>query len=124
MWNKPTKERLAKIPGLYETENVPLKDKIIYLHFFIFGSDWYVAETDGDMLWGFVVLNNDFDMSEWGYFSLNELKSIDINGIEIDCELEEYFKPKKASEIDKICKGNGWLSKSSLPAKKSANGIR
>ena len=43
MWNEPTKEQLAKIPGLYETEGIPLKDKLIYLHFFIGGCDWYVA---------------------------------------------------------------------------------
>ena len=44
MWNTPTKEELAKIPRLYETENIPLKDKIIHMHFFIGGCDWYIAE--------------------------------------------------------------------------------
>ena len=46
MWNTPTKERLEKIPRLNETDGIPLKDKKIYLHFFIFGSDWYIAEYD------------------------------------------------------------------------------
>jgi len=123
MWNEPTNERLAQIPKLYETEEISLKDKIIYLHFFIGGCDWYVAETDGDMFWGFVVLNNDFDMSEWGYFPLSELKAINIKGIEIDCELEEYFNPTKASEIDNICKGNGWQKKC-RPAKEAIYGTR
>jgi hypothetical protein len=31
MWNEPTKEQLAKLPGLYETESVSLKDKLIPL---------------------------------------------------------------------------------------------
>ncbi len=31
MWNEPTKEHLAKLPGLYETESIPLKDKLILL---------------------------------------------------------------------------------------------
>lgn len=31
----------------------------------------------------------------------------DVN-IEVDCELEEYFQARKASEIDQICKGNRW----------------
>ena len=48
MWNIPSKERLARIPKLYETEDVPLKDKLIHLHFFIGGCDWYVAEYDGE----------------------------------------------------------------------------
>jgi hypothetical protein len=33
MWNTPTKEELSKIPRLYETERIPLKDKIIHMHF-------------------------------------------------------------------------------------------
>jgi len=110
MWNEPTKERLAKIPKLYETEEVSLKEKLIYLHFFIGGCDWYIAEFDGhDRFWGFAILNNDFQMAEWGYASFKELKDIKINDcFEIDCELEEYFPVQKASEIDKICQGNDW----------------
>ena len=104
MWNEPTKERLAKIPRLYETENVPPKDKLIYLHFFIAGCDWYVAEYDGDdLFWGYAILNNDHQNAEWGYISFRELKEIKVKGwLEIDCELEEYWKVRKASEIEKI----------------------
>jgi hypothetical protein len=103
MWNIPTKERLEKIPLLYETENIPLKDKLIYLHFFIGGCDWWAAEYDGeDLFWGFVNLSDD-DYAEWGYFSLDELKSIKIQGwLEIDCETEENWTVKKASEINGI----------------------
>ena len=46
MWNQPTEDRLAKIPRLYETEKIPLKDKEIHLHFFFCGSDWYIVEFD------------------------------------------------------------------------------
>jgi len=31
MWNEPTHDRLAKIPRLYETENIPLRDRLIFL---------------------------------------------------------------------------------------------
>ena len=82
MWNTPSKERLSKIPKLYETENVPFKDKFIHLHFFISGCDWYVCEYNGeDLFFGFAILNNDLDMAEWGYFSLRELKSIKTTSI-------------------------------------------
>jgi len=64
MWNQPTRQRLAKIPKLYETENIPLKDKLIYLHFFIGDCDWYIAEFDGDLFWGFAILNGDYEMAE------------------------------------------------------------
>ena len=110
MWNVPSKERLAKIPKLYETEHIPLKDKIVYLHFFIGGCDWFICEGDGDdLFWGFCVLNNDLEMAEWGYVSFSELKSIKLQGwIEVDCELEEYWKVRKASEIEIIRIANGW----------------
>jgi hypothetical protein len=113
MWNEPTKKRLAKIPKLYETENIPLKDKLIHLHFFIGGCDWYIAEFDGDdTFFGFAILNNDYEMAEWGYVSFRELKSIKIDGwLEVDCEVEEIWQVKKAIEIDKIRIAQGWLKK-------------
>ena len=110
MWNMPTKERLARLPKLYETENIPLREKLIHLHFFISGSDWYIAEFDGkDLFFGFAILNNDYQMAEWGYVSFKELKSIKLQGwIEVDCELEEIWKVRKASEIDQIRKAQEW----------------
>ena len=65
MWNEPSKERLDKIPRLYETEEISLKEKHIYMKFFLDASDWFVAEFDGqDMFFGFTVLNEDFEMAE------------------------------------------------------------
>ena len=110
MWNTPTTDRLSKIPKLYETEHIPLQEKLIYLHFFIGGCDWYIAEFDGeDLFWGFAILNDDFQNAEWGYISFSELKSIKVGGwLEIDCELEEFWVVQKASEIEKIRKAHGW----------------
>ena len=110
MWNIPNKIRLAEIPKLYETENTPLKDKLIYLHFFIAGCDWYIAEYDGeDLFWGFAILNNDYEMAEWGYISFSELKALKLNRLfEVDCEIEEAWEVRKASEIEKIRKAQGW----------------
>lgn len=109
MWNEPTKERLAKIPKLYETEKIKAEDKEIHLHFFIGGCDWYICETDGeDIMFGFCILNNDYEMAEWGYISFAELKGINIKGIEIDCELEDFFQVQKAIEIDQIRIAQGW----------------
>ena len=103
MWNEPSEERLACIPRLYETETIPIKDKIIHLHFFIGGCDWYIAEYDGvDVFFGYAILNGDLQCAEWGYVSLGELKAINIGGIEIDCELAEYWLPKPVSQIPKI----------------------
>ncbi len=97
MWNKPSQEQLGKVPRLYQTENVELEDKIIAMHFFIGGCDWYVAEYDGeDIFFGFVNLN-DPQNAEWGYFSLKELDEINIKGIEVDNDL--HWQLKRFSEI-------------------------
>jgi hypothetical protein len=110
MWNEPTKARLQKIPKLYETEDTPLEEKWIYLHFFLAGCDWFVAEFDGeDLFWGFAILNNDYEMAEWGYISFRELKELETcHGFEVDCELPEYWEVTKARDIEKIRKCMGW----------------
>ena len=101
MWNVPSKELLDKIPRLYETEEIPLAEKIIHMHFFIGGCDWYVAEYDGEdlLFWGFVNLN-DILSSEWGYFSFKDLKSYNIRGVEIDFDL--YWKVRPAKQVPVI----------------------
>jgi len=108
MWNEPRKEQLAKIPRLYETEEIPLKDKLIYLHFFIGGSDWYIAEYDGeDLFFGYAILNGDTEMAEWGYVSFRELRELKIApGFEVECDA--FWKVRKASEVDKIRIANHW----------------
>lgn len=109
MWNTPSKSRLSRIPKLYDSDKIPLKEKLIYLHFFIGSCDWYAAEYDGkDLFWGFAILNNDYEMAEWGYFSFAELKALSLGGIEVDCEHKNYFPVQKASDIEKIRKGNNW----------------
>jgi hypothetical protein len=110
MWNEPSKERLAKIPRLYETEHVSIRDKLIHLHFFLGESDWYICEFDRmDTFFGFCILNNNLEMAEWGYVSFSELKSIKIQGwLEVDCELEEHWDIKKAIDIAKIRVAHGW----------------
>lgn len=101
MLNIPSKLRLDKIPRSYATEKIPIQDKLIHLHFFIGGSDWYVAEFDGyDIFFGFVVINGDYECAEWGYFSLSELRELKVAGwCEVDCALEDCWEVKVFSEI-------------------------
>ena len=107
MWNIPTIEQLSQIPKLYETESVQLMEKTVYMHFFIFGCDWFICEYDGeDLMWGFTILNQDYECAEWGYISFSELRDLNIIGYQIDLDL--YWQPKMAIEVDKICKGNNW----------------
>jgi len=104
MWNKPTKNQLSKLPELYSTESVPLIEKVIYMHFFLGGCDWYAAEYDKESqdFFGFVILNNDYLMAEWGYFNFTELCELKVEFVEVDREI--HFEATKAKHIDKIKK--------------------
>ena len=98
---EPTPGHLTKLPRLYETEKVPLKDKPIYIHFFIGDCDWFISEYDGeDLFFGYAIIGNPA-FAEWGYMSFTELKLIKVPpGIEVDREL--FDPPLKASEIKEI----------------------
>ena len=107
MWNKPTVNQLSKMPAFYSTEDVPLKEKMIHMHFFIGGCDWYATEYDPEqqLFFGFANLG-DNDMAEWGYFSLKELCEVKVKFLEVDRDLN--FTPKKAVEIEKIRIAERW----------------
>ena len=112
MWNEPDKQRLDRIPRLNETEEVSLKEKQTYLHFYLMDSAWFVFEFDGkDICFGFVCLNGDIEMSEIGYFSLAELKPINISGWEIYCVPEAFWTIRPAKKVELICKAQGWHQK-------------
>ena len=101
MWNTPTPKQLEKLPRLYETENIPSEDKIIHMHFFLGGSDWYMAEYSPKerIFFGYTILNQDYYNSEWGYTSLDEMVNLKTSqGFEIDRDL--HWKHKRFKDID------------------------
>lgn len=102
MWNEPTLEELAKLPRLYDTERTPVEDKLIHMHFFIGGCDWYIAEYDplDRLFFGYAILNNDLQNAEWGYTSYDELRELNVRGIEVDRDL--YWQTRKAIAVDRI----------------------
>ena len=98
MWNTPNQEELAKIPRLYATEETKLEEKIIYMHFFVGGCDWWIAEYDGqDSFFGFANLG-DPQMAEWGYISFRELKELTLN-MAVEVDRDKHWQLKKFSEV-------------------------
>ena len=77
-------ERSKNIPKLFETENVPLNDKVIHQRYRIeeLNFYWLIAEVNRNrnLAFGYANLNND-DFAEWGYISIDELLE---NGAELD----------------------------------------
>jgi len=102
MWNTPSEKRLAKVPRMFETDGIPVPEKEIYLHFFIGGSDWYVIEFGEDQFFGYVIINQDKEMAEFGYFSFSELKALKSSYVEVDCESAKYWKPTKIKDIGNL----------------------
>ncbi len=102
MWNQPTQRELSGMPRLYETENTPLDDTMIHQHYFLGGCDWYMAEYDQNdrLFFGYTILNSDYQNSEWGYTSLDELADINVRGFEVDRDL--YWKPQRFGDIENI----------------------
>ncbi len=110
MKNTSTEARLAIIPKLYETEHIPTKDKIIHAHFHIKNSHWLIAEFDQvDTMFGYCILNNDFEMAEWGYVGFSELKTIKILG-HLEVEYDINWMPTPAGEVGLIKRGDGIVS--------------
>lgn len=107
MWNEPTDAELAKLPRLYATEHIAVADKLIHQHYFIGGCDWYAAEygTEDRLFFGFAILNDDLQNAEWGYFAYDELREINVHGIEVDRDL--HWRVRKACEVERIVQSGG-----------------
>ena len=109
MWNEPSPKELEKLPELYATEERRTREIDIYLHFFLGASDWYIAEYDEKdrVFFGYAILNDDLQNSEWGYVSHDELRDVRTpQGIEVDRDL--YWRVRKASEVERIATANDW----------------
>lgn len=99
---------IESMPVNYETEEIPESEKIVYLHYFYGGSDWYIIEkdkvNDEDLeaelevggqyqAFGYAILNGDLRFAEWGSISINELIEMDI------VELDFHFEPIHFSDL-------------------------
>ncbi len=56
-------------------------------------------------MFGFAILNNDYQNAEWGYIDYKELKDLNINGFEVERDIN--WEPKKAGLVEKIVKSGG-----------------
>jgi hypothetical protein len=68
---------VENMPQMYETDGLKGRHPLS-LHYFMGGCDWYIAEWDReDTFFGYAILNNDFEMSEFGYSSRSEIIGIE-----------------------------------------------
>jgi hypothetical protein len=86
------------IPPLYATEDVKAGDKLVVLHYFLGGSEWFISELDTDehIAFGWCILSGDIDNAEWGYVSLHELETLNYQGHIVERDRE--WVPRIARE--------------------------
>lgn len=77
---------------------------IVHLHYFYGGSDWWITERDMEVkqyqAFGYACLNGDWEMSEFGYISIEELK-------DLGAELDLYWTPISVQEAIEKAKRRG-----------------
>ena len=102
MWNEPSEEELRELPSINTNANTPWKEIIIHQHYILDACDWFMAEYDpqGKIFFGFAILNDDLVNAEWGYVSFEELRDVNVRGIEVDRDL--HWRSRPASEVERI----------------------
>lgn len=87
-----TKE-IKAIPKLYSQDGKE-KEAIVYAHFFYGQSDWFITEYNPEekIAFGYVILNGDAMMSEFGNISIEELHNTH------KVELDFHWKTKPLAE--------------------------
>lgn len=95
-----TKEIERRLPKLYETEGIPLDDKVAQVKFFspINGWEWYGVEYDPQTQTFFGLVKG--WETEWGYFSLQEFEELNEQYPIPVIERDVTFKPTKIKDLN------------------------
>ena len=92
-------ELREQIPKLYSQEHVKMQEKTVHAKFFFPAGNWTWFVTEGEdegddyVFFGYVI---GFE-AEFGYFTLNELENINVNGLTVERDL--HFKPGKFADV-------------------------
>lgn len=98
-------QNIENCPVTYQTEQQPLKDRVIYLHYFTSDWDWWIFEKDSHgngSTQCFGVVRNPYGEYELGYISVDEL--IRIPSVSVDL----YMAPTKLKDITDV-ELNNWV---------------
>ncbi len=106
MWNEPSPEHLRRLPRIGANAETRWQDIVIHEHFFFGACDWYMAEygPSDRLFFGYAILNDDLDNSEWGYTAYDELRAINVRGFQIDRDL--HWNACPAGEVERIVAGH------------------
>ena len=109
MRNRPNESELLELAQIEIDENTPLEDRMIHMHFFADGHDWYVSEYDPQRrhFFGYMIPYDDYHQARWGYFSFDGL---DRTRTKANAEVvrNTHWTPKQAIDIDRIRDAYTW----------------
>jgi hypothetical protein len=85
-----TKAELNKLPALYATDGIPVKEKKVHLHYFGGNFDFYATEFNPETgeFFGFTKIGHD---GEWGYMTAKDLLSVRVAPFRLPLERDLYF---------------------------------
>ena len=91
-------------PGLYDTEDTALAEKIITEHYFTSAGDWWICEYDPDSgrAFGYARLAAMPDCAEWGYIHLPELEEITTHNGLVIIERDCHWEPTRFAHVYEI----------------------
>jgi hypothetical protein len=73
---------LAAIPAIGATDGMnrtKVREHPAILHYFAGATDIFICEYDGsNEMFGFIILNGDYEMAEFGYIGLSEIRHIAV----------------------------------------------
>ena len=124
MLNRPTESELLKLAGIKIDKNTPLEHRVIHMHFFLDGHDWYLAEYDPQRrrFFGYWVPNQDYQRARWDFFGLDELDQM-RNGTNAQLVRNPHWKPKRAIDVDRIRDAYAWRRNLEMGLKKAKRRI-
>jgi hypothetical protein len=81
---------LASIPAIGATDS--MKEHPAALHYFAGATDIFIREYDGNNeMFGFTILNGDYEMAEYGYIALSEIRRIAVMNL-------DYYRDEQSIE--------------------------
>lgn len=81
---------LMQLPK-YRSQDGLVYNAKVYAHYFGGATDIFITEREGELMFGYAILNGDCEMSEFGDFSLEEIRSLPL-------ELDFHWEIKSLKE--------------------------
>ena len=109
MINRPEESELLKLAQIEVDKNTPLEERVMHMHFFLDGHDWYLSEYNpfSRTFFGYYVPHDQYHKACWGHFNIDDLYYMrDYKNRRVTRNTD--WMPRRAMEIDRIRDAHTW----------------